>query len=138
MKKSIPVLFIFIFFCATAFSQHSQKIIVKTNAVEDFSIFQSRSFSDSNYQSDRIRFPLDFLKPGTNPQQIIKGDWKFKAHLYWSKTNPSDIHFKLVEVVDSNQDKVVHGKLDNGVFENYTFSLENGKWILVKLEIPDL
>jgi hypothetical protein len=138
MRKSILVLFIFIFFCVTAFSQHSQKIVVKTNAIEDFSIFQSRFFSDSSYQSDRIRFPLVFLKPDTYPRQIQKGDWKFNTHLHWSKTNPSDIHFKLIEVVDADQDKVVHGKLDNGVYENYTFSSENGKWILVKLEIPDL
>ncbi|MGA2822228.1 MAG: DUF4348 domain-containing protein [Bacteroidales bacterium] len=138
MKKNTPVLFIFIFFCVTAFSQHSQKIVVKTNTAEDFSIFQSRFFSDSSYQSDRIRFPLGFLKPDTYPRQIQKGDWKFKAHLHWSKTNPSNIHFRLIEVVDADQNKVIHGKLDNGVYENYTFSLENGKWILVKLEIPDL
>ena len=138
MKKILPVLVIILSFYVTVFSQHSQKIVMKTNAVEDFSIFQSRFFSDSSYQSDRISFPLDFLKPDTYPRQIAKGDWKFNAHLHWSKTNPSDIHFKLIEIVDADKNKVVHGRLDNGVFENYTFSLINGKWILVKLEIPDL
>jgi hypothetical protein len=138
MKKITPALFIFFFFCVAAFSQHSQKIAVKSAAAEDFSIFQSRFFSDSSYQLARIKFPLDFLKPDSYPRQIVKGDWKFNAHLHWSKTNPSDIHFKLIEVVDADQNKVVHGKLDNGIYEDYTFSLENGKWILAKLEIPDL
>jgi len=138
MKKSIPVLIILLFFCMPAFSQHSQKVVMKTTPAEDFSIFQSHFFSDNNYQLSRIRFPLEFRRPDSYPRQLAQGDWKFNEHLHWSKTNPSDIHFSLIEVVDSDKDKVVHGKLDTGVYENYTFSLVNGNWFLVKVEIPDL
>lgn len=101
-------------------------------------IFNLVFFSDSTFQNNRISFPLTFLKPDTYPRQISKDNWRFNHHLHWNKFDMSDIHFQLIEVVDSNKDKVVHGKLDNGVYENYTFSLNNGKWLLVKLEIPEL
>jgi|GEM_PF-5542935 len=138
MKKSIAVLFISIFFCLAAFSQHPQKIVLKTTAPEDFSIFQSRFFSDSSYQLSRIKFPLNFLEPDNSPFQLVQGQWRFSEHLHWSKTNPSDVHFKLIEVLNADRDKVVYGKHDNGDYENYTFSLVDGKWFLVKVEIPEL
>ena len=138
MKKSIAVLFLSLFFCVPAFNQHSQKIAMKSTTPEDFSIFQSHFFSDSSYQVSRIKFPLAFLQPDNSPNQIVKGQWSFSKHLHWSKTNPSDVHFKLIEVVDAEKDKVVRGKNDSGNYENYTFSLVNGEWFLVKVEIPDL
>ncbi len=138
MKKSIAVLIISLFFCVPAFNQHSQKIAMKSTTIEDFSIFQSRFFSDSSYQFSRIKFPLAFLKPDNSPSQIVKNQWRFSEHLHWGNTNPEDVHFKLIEVVDTDKDKVVRGKNDRGIYENYTFSLVNGKWFLVKVEIPNL
>jgi hypothetical protein len=138
MKKSIPVMILFVFCSILAFTQIAPKKTSQAVNPEDFSIFQSRFFSDSSYQSSRITFPLDFIKPDAYPRKIEKGSWKFGEHLHWSSTNPSDIHFRLIETVESGNDKVIHGRLDNGGFENYTFSLRNGQWMLVKMEIPDL
>jgi hypothetical protein len=138
MKKTSITLFISCFICITAVCQNTQRISGKASATENFSTFQSRFFSESNFQLDRISFPLDFLKPGSQVLKINKADWTFNTHLHWSKTNPLDVHFKLIEVVDVDQNRVVHGKLDNGAYENYTFSLVNGNWKLIELEIPDL
>jgi hypothetical protein len=138
MKKFIPLIIILLICSIPGVAQVPQQKSSKSGNSEDFSIFQSRFFSDSSYQSSRILFPLDFLKPDAYPRKIVKGNWKFGEHLHWSGTNPSDIHFRLIETVESGNDKVIHGRLDNGGFENYTFSLRNGQWMLVKMEIPEL
>jgi len=138
MKKIIAVLFISVISCAVAFSQNAQKSNTNTAASEEFSIFQSQFFSDSIFQVSRIRFPLEFIKPDAYPRPIQQADWKFTGHLYWNKTNPSDIHFMLVDVYPGATNTTVNGRLDNGNYEKYYFDLLNGKWFLVKLEIPDL
>jgi hypothetical protein len=138
MKKITTVLFISLVACTVTFSQSAQMSGTRSATPEDFSIFQSQFFSDSLFQAARITFPLDFSKPDSYPKKIERRDWKFNSHLYWNPTDPTDIHNKIVEIYPGATKTVVKGRLDSGGYENYNFDLINGKWFLVKLEIPDL
>ena len=138
MKKSIIFNIVLLLVSLAAFSQKTPKMAIKNTSTEDFSIFQSRFFSDDSFQLIRITFPVPFVEPDNPPYMITKEHWEFNSHLYWNKANPADIHFKLIDVVDENNSKVVHSRLDSGNYENYTFSLVDGKWFLVKVEITNL
>lgn len=43
---------------------------------------------------------------------------------------------QMLEILNEGKEKVLYGQPDNGSLENYTFSLKDGKWFLIKVELP--
>jgi hypothetical protein len=103
---------------------------------EDFNTFQASFFTDSLFQIERINFPLTVQQPYAQPGRIAKSEWSYKSHLHWNSESPYDVHFSYISAEYSGGDEIVHGKVDTGKYEDYSFSLENGKWYLVKIFLP--
>ena len=138
MKKSASILVLFLFLSCISYSQQVQKGKNINPPTEIFSVFQSRFFTDSIFQFTRINFPLEYRRPDAQPRNVNSGDWKFLDHLYWTKSDPPVYHQVYMQTVPKGDFMRVDGQLDNRYYEYYYFSLIDGKWYLVKYEIPGL
>ena len=137
MNKIASLILPLLLLSVVSFGQQVKNNIKANGSDEDFSAMQNQFFSDSVFQASRIQFPLEYLRPDAAPRHMTSQDWKFRDHLYYTG-NPPEYHSRLIETVKEFNFMRVYGQTDTRYYENYYFSLIDGKWYLVKCQIPGL
>jgi hypothetical protein len=126
----------------SSYSERSGTLAVRQQQnvqIEPFDTFRQNFFSNEQFQSTRITFPItyewyeaEFGK--THKQTLKKQEWKFRDHSmsYWMKTPQAE--FRLDSKRDGKQMLVeVRYFADFPYVSKYWFSSRGGKWFLTKL-----
>jgi hypothetical protein len=143
MTKNIFILiFLILLSCGTR-STDSTTLDKKTDALaisnledkEEFSDFFEKFTADSLFQMERTRFPFRVLWPtedGETVHETAKESWTHSTFHYEDSyaSRQVDAYTQEAKVFGDTARLELRG-VDNGIFVDYNFLRDKGKWILV-------
>jgi hypothetical protein len=142
MTKSILILtFLLHFSCGTkpADSTSSDKktdplTISKTADGEDFNEFFERFTTDSVFQMERTKFPFRVIwmtEDGETTHETEKENWTHSTFYYEDSYASRQVDAYTQEIKHYSDSVVLELRgVDNGIYVDYKFIRDSGKWIL--------
>lgn len=123
-------------------SKSTVSVSKNQSQIEDFSTFFENFNDDRIFQLKRISFPIYAIvgnpyDEGLAPMQevIEKQDWEYLDLSYDSTYVSRDYDQYLQRVRFTSDSAIVELRgIDNGIYANYYFKQNNGKWFLVGIE----
>jgi hypothetical protein len=108
--------------------------ISKDNEQEDFNEFYKKFTADSTFQMERTKFPFRVLwisDDGETTHETQREDWTHSTFYYDDSyaTRPVDAYKQEVKLY-ADSAKVEQRGVDNGIYVDYLFKRDKGKWIL--------
>jgi hypothetical protein len=131
MRLLLTVLIILILGCKSKTSDKSDNFLG-----EDFNDFYNEFISDSLFQLERTRFPFVMKSWDINDKLTVdkkeKSDWRFLKFEYKEEYGKREIDAYTQEIkIYSDSAKLELRGVDNGIYIDFEFYKENGKWLLV-------
>jgi len=142
--KSYYFLLIAIFSC-TSYNNSDKKELLDTNNNEQiganiygvqkeiFRDFLIKFSTDTNYQVERVFFPLEIENP--NIGYVSKQDWKFDTCF-----KPSEYIWSFIDSIPNKKESTSEGKIavnfskKLNIYKLYYFEIVNKKWYLKKIK----
>jgi len=123
-------------------SKSTVSVSKNQSQIEDFSTFFENFNDDRIFQLKRISFPIYAIvgnpyDEGLAPMQevIEKQDWEYLDLSHDSTYVSRDYDQYLQRVRFTSDSAIVELRgIDNGIYANYYFKQNNGKWFLVGIE----
>lgn len=109
--------------------------ISKATDQEDFNTFFEKFTTDSLFQVERVKFPFRVLwttEDGDTVHETTKDNWTHSTFHYEETyaTRQVDAYTQKIKNYGDTVKLELRG-VDNGIFVDYEFARDNGKWILV-------
>jgi len=142
MTKNIFILtFLLLFSCGTKSTDSalsdkktdSLTISKKTDG-EDFNEFFDRFKTDSVFQMDRTKFPFRVIwmtEDGETTHETEEENWTHSTFYYEDSYASRQVEAYTQEIKHYSDSVVLEQRgVDNGIYVDYKFIRDNGKWIL--------
>ena len=136
--KNILLPLTFITIASLVFSQETTKIN-NQNKNEEFESFLYKFSSDSVFQINRIKFPLEYVTLNYDTYEEIKTtidkkNWRMD-YLFMNEEKRSQIYDNFsLSFKDTDERVFCWHKVENGINVMYFFKRIEGKWYLIKFE----
>ncbi len=106
---------------------------------EDFNEFFYKFTYDSLFQLERIKFPFEFKNFDSDGDLTVdqkeRNDWKFLVFEYKEEYGKRELDAYTQETkIYSDRAKLEIRGVDNGIYVDFNFNYDNGKWFLVSGE----
>jgi len=132
------ILILTLLFASSAFSQENPQEGLKDQK-ENFDQFLLKFCTDSTFQINRIKFPLEFIGLDYNTYEeskstIKKEDWKMD-YIFMNDTKRSQIYDNFsMQLGDTDERLFQWIGIENGINILYYFKRIQGKWYLIKFK----
>ena len=135
MKLLFTTLIILLFGCATDISYRKPE----NSDREAFNEFFYKFTYDSLFQLERIKFPFEFKNidsdGGLTVDQKERKNWTFLVFEHKEEYEKRELDAYTQETkIYSDSAKIEIRGVDNGIFVDFNFNYDNGKWFLVSCE----
>lgn len=142
MIKNIFILtFLLLFSCGTKSTDSTSSdkstdslTISKTTNGEDFNEFFARFTTDSVFQIERTKFPFRVIwttEDGETTHETEKENWTHSTFYYEDSYATRQVDAYTQKIRQYSDSVVLEQRgVDNGIYVDYKFIKDNGKWIL--------
>lgn len=135
MKRQIVILLILLFPLFVLLSCNDNKPAISNKKQEDFNSFFMNFKQDEKFQLSRIKYPLEYWE---YTDGIEPSDYKYiQTFIPKTKKRYNDFQFNHFseEIVSKSDTTIVQIRgLECGLYIDYFFTKNNGRWQLVKVE----
>lgn len=108
--------------------------ISKIEDVEEFNEFFEKFTTDSLFQMERTKFPFHTLwttEDGETVHETAKDDWTHSTFHYEDSYAKRQVDAYTQEIKNYKDSVVIELRgIDNGIYIDYKFTRDKGKWIL--------